>query len=158
MFIVLILLSSPLIVNTVEYYQLKWTMILTRLNLIKFISLTCFSLLTCHGVRYLRKSHYMLCASDPLYFQKIADCKNMQMLLNCFACYEHSDCPKHVFIISLYIYDVRSNTCDLTPLYWYATVGDLRKLHLTYSPLLICYGRRSEETPSYLLPFSDMLR
>ena len=68
--IVLILLSSPLIVNTVEYYQLKWTMILTCLNLIEFRSLTCFSLLTCHGVGYLRKSHYMLCASDPLYFQK----------------------------------------------------------------------------------------
>jgi hypothetical protein len=33
------------------------------------------------------------------------DCKNMEKLLNCFACYEQSYRPKHIFILSLYIHD-----------------------------------------------------
>jgi hypothetical protein len=38
--------------------------------------------------------------------------KNMKMLLNCFASYKQSDWPKYIFIISLYIHDIRSFTCD----------------------------------------------
>ena len=34
------------------------------------------------------------------------------MLLNCFASYKQSDWPKYIFIISLYIHDIRSFTCD----------------------------------------------
>jgi hypothetical protein len=34
--------------------------------------------------------------------------KNLKMLLNCFACYDHSNWPNNVFIISLYIHVIRS--------------------------------------------------
>ena len=40
-----------------------------------------------------------------------SDCKNMKMLLNCFACYEQSDLSKHIFII-IYIFMTKWFTCD----------------------------------------------
>jgi len=35
-----------------------------------------------------------------------------KMLLNCFACYKQYDWWKQLFIISLYIHDIRLLTCD----------------------------------------------
>jgi hypothetical protein len=40
------------------------------------------------------------------------DSKNMKMLLSLFACYEQSDWSKHLFVISLYINEIRSPTGD----------------------------------------------
>ena len=79
-------------------------------NLIKIISppFTDIS----HGVGDLKKHH--LHGSDSYVpANENFDFENMKMLLNCFACYEQSDWPKNIFIISLITHDIRSLIYDL---------------------------------------------
>ena len=59
----------------------------------------------------LRKPHYMSHVSDPtLPSNENGDYDTMKVLLHCFACYEQSDWSKKVstiFIVSLYVHDIR---------------------------------------------------
>ena len=59
-------------------------------------------------------------------FNKNGDCETMKVLLNCIVCYEQSDFPKKVitvFIMSLYIHDIRLLTCDLYGMSWSWSYG-----------------------------------
>ena len=134
-------------------------------------------LLICYGRRSEETPSYLLPFTDmlqqeiwgnsilltPLYwYVTVGDLRKVHLtyspLLICYG-RRSEESPSYLLpFTDMLRQEIWGNSILLTPLYWYVTVGDLRKLHLTYSPLLICYGRRSEETPSYLLPFTDMLR
>ena len=82
--------------------------------LIKMRSLTCSFWLICCGLGDEDILYYRSHASHPILSSKEnGDCETIKVWLNCFKCYK----PKRVItiftcIISLYIHDIMSLTCD----------------------------------------------
>jgi hypothetical protein len=87
---------------------------LRNCNFIKIISLTCSPLLICRVmIGDLMKSPLRVkCEWQYIRANENGDCETMKILLICFEWYEQSDWMKNIFIISLYIYAIRTFAYD----------------------------------------------